>query len=68
MHAALANAFEPHLRKCPLEGLALYEAEGALRTADIVVILVAHRQFQRLPRELFLRPSVIDPVGLLVGR
>lgn len=59
---------EPHLRACPIEGLALHEAEAALRQADIVVILVAHRQFQRLPRELFLRPSVIDTVGLLVGR
>jgi UDP-N-acetyl-D-mannosaminuronic acid dehydrogenase len=59
---------EPHLRVCPIEGLELHEAEAALRQADIVVILVAHRQFQRLPRELFTRPSVIDTVGLLVGR
>jgi UDP-N-acetyl-D-mannosaminuronic acid dehydrogenase len=59
---------EPHLRKCPIEGLSLHEPEDALRQADIVVILVAHRQFQRLSRELFTRPSVIDTVGLLVGR
>ena len=42
--------------------------ELELKGPDIVVMLVAHRQFQRLPRELFTRPSVIDPVGLLVGR
>lgn len=58
---------EPHLRASPLEGLALHEPEEALKKADIAVILVAHRQFQRLPRELFNRPSVIDTVGLLVG-
>lgn len=56
---------EPHLRACPIEGLELCEAEDALRRADIVVVLVMHRQFQRLPKELFTRPSVIDTVGLL---
>lgn len=72
LHEQLRDAelmvVEPHLRQCPIEGLGLHEPEAALRNADIVVILVAHRQFQRLPRELFLRPSVIDTVGLLVGR
>jgi hypothetical protein len=29
------------------------------------VILVAHRAFTRLRRELFTRPSVVDTVGLL---
>jgi len=57
---------EPHLRESPIDGLELFEAEAALREADVVVILVGHRQFRRLPRELFTRPSVIDTVGLLV--
>jgi UDP-N-acetyl-D-mannosaminuronic acid dehydrogenase len=56
---------EPHLTQSPIEGLALVEAEPALRQADIVVILVAHRRFVRLSRELFTRPSVVDTVGLL---
>ncbi len=56
---------EPHLRESPIEGLSLCDAETALREADVVVILVAHRQFRRLSRELFTRPSVIDTVGLL---
>lgn len=56
---------EPHLAKCPIEGVPLESAEEALRTADIVVILVAHRAFGRLRRELFHRPSVVDTVGLL---
>lgn len=72
IRAALPGAelrvVEPHLRACPLPGLTLYEPEVALRDADVVVILVAHRQFQRLPRELLTRPSVIDTVGLLVAR
>lgn len=56
---------EPHLQQCPVPGHALVEAEDALRDADIVVVLVGHRRFSRLPRELFTRPSVIDTVGLL---
>lgn len=58
---------EPHLEHSPIEGLALVDAEEALQQADVVVILVAHRQFRRLSRELFTRPSVIDTVGLLAG-
>ncbi len=56
---------EPHLDRCPIDGVPLESAEDALRTADIVVILVAHRSFGRLRRELFNRPSVVDTVGLL---
>ncbi|HWB75826.1 MAG TPA: UDP-N-acetyl-D-mannosamine dehydrogenase [Nannocystaceae bacterium] len=56
---------EPHLRASPVDGAQLIDAEEALRTADIVVILVAHRAFARLRRDWFNRPSVIDTVGLL---
>jgi UDP-N-acetyl-D-mannosaminuronic acid dehydrogenase len=56
---------EPHLTTLPIPGLTLHAAEDALRVADIVVILVAHRAFTRLRRELFTRPSVVDTVGLL---
>ena len=56
---------EPHISASPIEGLPLLAAEPALRTADIAVILVAHRAFSRLPRDLFTRPSVVDTVGLL---
>ena len=68
MHASLEAELlvvEPNLRECPIEGLELCEAEEALRRADVVVVLVGHRQFQRLPRESFKRPSVVDMVGLL---
>jgi len=56
---------EPHVSESPVEGHDLVEVEAALRDADIVVVLVAHRAFARAPRELFTRPSVIDTVGLL---
>ena len=70
--AAVATGFtlqivEPHLTTCPVEGHELVDAEEALRRADIVVVLVGHRRFSRLPRDLFMRPSVIDTVGLLAG-
>lgn len=58
---------EPHLTTSPIEGVPLVDAEHALREADIAVVLVAHRQFSRLSRELFMRPSVVDTVGLLSG-
>jgi UDP-N-acetyl-D-mannosaminuronic acid dehydrogenase len=56
---------EPHLRASPIDGTVMMDAEEALRTADIVVILVAHRAFARLRRDWFNRPAVIDTVGLL---
>lgn len=56
---------EPHLERSPIDGLPLHPAERALGVADIAVILVAHRAFRRLPRDLFLGPAVIDTVGLL---
>lgn len=59
------SVVEPHLTTCPIEGVPMVDAQHALRTADIVVILVAHRAFGRLRRELFNRPSVVDTVGLL---
>ncbi len=58
-------AVEPHLQNSPIPGVPLVGAEEALRTADIVVVLVAHRAFARLRREWFNRPSVVDTVGLL---
>ncbi|MCB9752058.1 MAG: UDP-N-acetyl-D-mannosamine dehydrogenase [Myxococcales bacterium] len=59
---------EPHLERSPLPGLELVPVERALRAADIVVILVAHRVFRRLPSDMFIGPSVVDAVGLLNAR
>lgn len=56
---------EPHLDASPIDGLELMAARAAVEAADIVVILVAHRAFRRLPRKLFTERSVVDTVGLL---
>ncbi len=59
---------EPHLQSSPIAGAPLVTLEHALASADIVVILVAHRQFRHLRPEHLLRLMVVDPVGLLASR
>jgi UDP-N-acetyl-D-mannosaminuronic acid dehydrogenase len=56
---------EPHLRASPIAGAPLVELPRALAEADILVILVAHRQFRHLRPEQVLRHQVVDAVGLL---
>jgi UDP-N-acetyl-D-mannosaminuronic acid dehydrogenase len=62
-------AVEPHVRDLPppLAGLANVEfvaAEDAVRRADIVVLLVNHRQFATLDRSLLRDKVVIDTRGV----
>jgi UDP-N-acetyl-D-mannosaminuronic acid dehydrogenase len=59
---------EPHLHRSPIPGLPLVALDDALARADIVAILVAHRDFRRLRPEALLRVMVVDPVGLLAHR
>lgn len=59
---------EPHLRQSPIAGVPLVPLAEALERADIVAILVAHREFKRLRPEDLLRVMVVDAVGLLAGR
>lgn len=56
---------EPHLQASPIAGAPLVSLEHALEHADILVILVAHRQFRNLRTEQLLRLVVVDAVGLL---
>jgi UDP-N-acetyl-D-mannosaminuronic acid dehydrogenase len=56
---------EPHLKQSPIPGAALVDLPRALAEADILVILVAHRQFRQLRPEHLLRHQVVDTVGLL---
>ena len=54
----------------PLAGLAnvrLVDVATALAEADILGVLVAHREFRRLDRALFLDKVVVDAAGLLAG-
>lgn len=59
---------EPHLQRSPIDGVPLVPLDEALRCADIVVILVAHRQFRHLRPDHLLRLMVVDTVGLLNQR
>lgn len=54
---------EPHLASHP--ELELSSLEAALEEADIVVFLVAHRQFRHIPRALLNEKMVIDTCGAL---
>ena len=59
---------EPHLQSSPIADVPLVALEYALEHADILVILVAHRQFRQLRTEQLLRLLVVDAVGLLHPR
>ncbi len=59
---------EPHLHTTPIAGAPLVPLAEALASADIVVVLVAHRQFRHLRPDHLLRLMVVDTVGLLNNR
>jgi len=61
---------EPNITELPaslagLRNVSLVDAETARKLADIVVILVGHRQFQRLDKKQLLSKVVFDVVGLM---
>jgi UDP-N-acetyl-D-mannosaminuronate dehydrogenase len=43
----------------------LLDADNARQQADIVVFLVANRQFKRMNKHVFLDKVVLDVVGLM---
>ena len=55
-------AVEPFIDAHPT--IPLRELEAAVTAADIVVILVGHRQFARMPRRLLAEKIVVDVCGL----
>lgn len=59
---------EPHIKTSPVPGATLVDLPRALAEADILVLLVAHRQFRQLRPEHLLRHQVVDTVGLLRTR
>ncbi len=59
---------EPHIKSSPVPGATLVDLPRALAEADILVLLVAHRQFRHLRPEHLLRHQVVDTVGLLRTR
>jgi UDP-N-acetyl-D-mannosaminuronic acid dehydrogenase len=54
---------EPHLERHP--ELVLTSLEQALDGADIVVLLVAHREFKNIPQHLLNEKIIIDTCGAL---
>ncbi len=58
---------EPHVDRLPqrLSKHRLVELDEALAEADVVVVLVAHRQFVDLPAKLRPSQQVVDVVGVL---
>ncbi|MFV0422651.1 UDP-N-acetyl-D-mannosamine dehydrogenase [Oleidesulfovibrio sp.] len=63
-------AVEPHVAQLPRKfehcnNVSLVSLDEALHEADIVVVLVAHRQFKDINQTLLLQRIVIDTCGLL---
>ena len=56
-------AVDPFVSKAP-EGVTLRSLEEGVDAADIVVILVGHRAFQRMPRQWLREKVVFDVCGL----
>ena len=57
-------AVEPNLERHA--DFSLHLPEEAINVADIVVILVGHKEFRKIKRERFHEKIVIDTVGMLV--
>lgn len=67
----LVLAVEPNIEDLPLKlhqsNFSLVDIENALATADIVCVLVNHREFYEKSSALAKHNKIIDPVGLVVG-
>lgn len=60
---------EPHVKELPaslqgMEGVTLAALETALQQADLIVLLVNHRQFKSVDRRILMEKVVIDTRGL----
>ena len=67
--AATVWVVEPHIQRLPEDlagrGVELVALERALSGSDLIVVLVRHRQFLALDRDLLRKKDVIDTCGLL---
>ena len=55
-------AIDPFVDQCP--GLEMRSLDSGLDDIDIVVLLVAHRQFKMMPRQWMREKAVIDVCGM----
>lgn len=68
-HGGSILAVEPHIRELPnklrqYQNLSLTSIEKAIETADIIVLLVDHQQFETIDRTMLNRKIVVDTRGL----
>ncbi len=56
---------EPHVES--IEGLENTNIDDALERADIVLLLVAHKEFKEIPKNKFIDKYTIDATGILSG-
>jgi UDP-N-acetyl-D-mannosaminuronic acid dehydrogenase len=68
-HAGSILVVEPHVKQLPksvadLPGVTLTKFDEAVQRADIILLLVNHRQFKNIDRRLLLEKVVIDTRGL----
>ena len=68
-HPGKVLAIEPHIEHRPprLEGVDLVDADTALARADVLVLLVDHKEFRAIPRERLQGRRVIDTRGAWTG-
>ena len=58
-------ACEPNIQKDEIKGIKLLPLEEAIKAADIIVVLVNHREFLTLNPALFHEKIVIDTRGII---
>lgn len=70
MHSGTVIAVEPNIEQLPasLPGCELQAPEAALAAADIVVMLVDHKEFLALPKEAVSGKQLVDARGVWTGR
>jgi UDP-N-acetyl-D-mannosaminuronic acid dehydrogenase len=68
MYSGQVLAVEPHIEKLPAELInycQLIDLEQALKSAQIVVVLVGHKIFKEKSADVWERSNIIDACGLL---
>jgi UDP-N-acetyl-D-mannosaminuronic acid dehydrogenase len=66
VHTGPLMAVEPNIDRLPngLTGISLVPVEEALSQADISVLLVDHKEFKAIPRDVLAQQKIIDTRGV----
>ncbi len=57
-------ACEPNIKGTEINGIPLYPLDKAINAADIIVVLVNHREFYHLNQEFLKEKVIIDTRGI----